>query len=136
MFHRDCFQILLLNFRSSAETVSLEGSQIDFATETFFLHLEKGGGGGGGGVTENVSQILATINFSSGEIDGKFLPAWKNFIGSINLGQTSRLNLGKFGIGNDIPDRPIGTVRINCRPTRLGQDLILRVCIIGEHILS
>ena len=52
----------------------------------------------------NVSQILATVNFSSGEIDGKFLSVWKNFIGNINLGQTIRLNLDKFGIGNDIPD--------------------------------
>ena len=50
-------------------------------------------------------------NFSSGETDGKFLSVWKNFIGNINLGQTSRLNLDKFGIGNDIPDW-IGTVRI------------------------
>ena len=38
--------------------------------------------------------------FLSGEIAGKALPARKNFIGSINLGQTSRLNLDKFGIGN------------------------------------
>ena len=36
VFHRDCYQILLLNFRSSTETVSWEDSQIDFATETFF----------------------------------------------------------------------------------------------------
>ena len=47
MFHRDCFQILSLNFRSSTETVSREDPQIDFATETFFA-LEGGGGGGGG----------------------------------------------------------------------------------------
>ena len=36
MFHRECYQILLPNFRSSTETVSLEDSQIDFARETFF----------------------------------------------------------------------------------------------------
>ena len=70
--------------------------------ETFFCTWRGGGGGGGG--HKNASQILATINFSSGEIDGKFLSVWKNFIGDINLGQTSRLNLDKFGIGNDIPD--------------------------------
>ena len=58
----------------------------------------------GGKNHKNVSQILATINFSSGEIDGKFLLVWKNFIGNINLGQASRLNLDKFGISNDIPD--------------------------------
>ena len=55
------------------------------------------GGGGGGGLHKNVSQILATINFSSGEIDGKSLSIWKNFIGNINSGQTSR-------IGSYIPD--------------------------------
>ena len=100
MFHRDCYEMLLLNFRSCTETVNREDSQIDFATETF-LHL---GGGGGGLLHNNVSQILATNNFSSGETDRNFLSVLKNFIGNINLGQTSHLNLGKFGIGNDIPD--------------------------------
>ena len=50
MFHRNCFQILLLNFRST-ETVGREDPQIDFATETFFHLREREGGGGGGGVT-------------------------------------------------------------------------------------
>ena len=89
--------MLLLNFRSSTETVSREDPQIDFATETFFA-LDGGGG------HKNVSKILATINFSSGEIDGKFVSVWKNFIGNINLSQTSRLNLDKFDIRKDIPD--------------------------------
>ena len=45
MFHKDCFQISSLNFRSSTETVSREDPQIDFATETFFctcvaVHLD------------------------------------------------------------------------------------------------
>ena len=97
MFHRDCYQILLLNFRFSIETVSQEDSQIDLATETFFALS-----GGGGGVNKNVSQILATINVSSGEIYGKFLLVCKHFIGNINLGQTGLLNVDKFGIGNDI----------------------------------
>ena len=67
----------------------------------------RGGGGGGKGkgeseVHKNISQILAAINFSSGEIDGKFFSVWKNFIlVTQNLGQTSCLNLDKFGIGND-----------------------------------
>ena len=39
VFHRDCYQILLLNFRSSTETVSREDSQMDFATETVFFAL-------------------------------------------------------------------------------------------------
>ena len=60
MFHRDCCQISLLNFRSSTETVSWEDSQIDFATETFFYTW---GGGGGGRGHKKVSQILATIIF-------------------------------------------------------------------------
>ena len=65
MFHRDCYQILLLNFRFSTETVSREDSQIAFVMETFFVL--------GGVLHKNVSQILTTINFSSGEIDRKFL---------------------------------------------------------------
>ena len=52
---------------------------------------------------KNVSHILATINFLSGEIAEKTLSVRKNFIGNINLGQTSHLNLNKFGIGNDVP---------------------------------
>ena len=72
MFHGDYHQIWLLNFRSSTETVSQEDSQYDLATEMFFFALA-GGGGGGGVLHNNVSQILATINFSSGETDGKFL---------------------------------------------------------------
>ena len=53
-----------------------------------------------------VSQILATINFSSGEIARKTLSVGNNFTGTcnINLGQTSHLNLDKFDISNDIPD--------------------------------
>ena len=80
MFHKDCYQILLLNFRSSAETHKL------ILPRKCFSAL---GGGGGGVLHNNVSQILATVNFSRGEIDGKFLSVWKNFIGNINLGQTS-----------------------------------------------
>ena len=49
MFHRDCFQILSLNFRSSTETVSREDPQIDFCHGNVSFALE--GGGGGGGVT-------------------------------------------------------------------------------------
>ena len=58
-------------------------------------------GEGGGGLHKNVSQTSATINFSSGEIEGKCLSVRKNFIGNIKLGQTSHLNVNKFGIGND-----------------------------------
>ena len=76
--------------------------QIDFSTGNLFLHVG-GGGGGGGGCIKNVSQILA-IDFSSREIDGKTLSVRKNIKGNINLGQTSRLNLDRFGISNDIPD--------------------------------
>ena len=38
------------------------------------------------------------------EIAGKTLSVRKNIIGNINSGQKSRLNLDKFGIGNEIPD--------------------------------
>ena len=80
MFHRDCYKILLLNFMSSAET-----HKSILPRKRFFFPL------GGGVLHSNVSQILATVNFSSGEIDGKFLSVWRNFIGNINLGQTSHL---------------------------------------------
>ena len=144
MFHRNCFQILLLNFRSSTETVSREDPQIDFAMETCFCTWERererergGGGGGEGGVHKNVSKILATINFSSGDTDGKFLSVWKNFIGNINLGQTSRLNFKLVFKQIWHPQGhswlPIGTVRINYTPTHLGQDPILRVVCIIER---
>ena len=39
-------------------------------------------------VHKNVSQILATIDFSSGEIARKTLLVQKSFTGNINLGQT------------------------------------------------
>ena len=38
----------------------------------------------------NVPQILATVNFSSGEIAGKFLSVWKNFIIFAHGRDTSR----------------------------------------------
>ena len=56
-----------------------------------------------GGVHKNVSQILATIDFFNGEIAEKSLSVRKNFMGNINLGQISHLNMDKYGIGNDIP---------------------------------
>ena len=55
-----------------------------------------------GVVHKNVTQILATVDFSSIEIARKTLSARKNIMGDINLGQTSHLNLDKSG--NDIPD--------------------------------
>ena len=60
MFPRDCYQLLLLNFRSSPETVIREDSQIDFATETFFCTW---GGGGGGGVTQQRFSNLGNNQF-------------------------------------------------------------------------
>ena len=60
--------------------------------------------GGGGGLHKNIFQILAIIEFSSGEISRNTLSARKNVIGNINLGQTSHLILDKFDIGIDIPD--------------------------------
>ena len=78
MFHRNCYQILLLNFSSSTETVSREDSLIDSAREAFFCAW---------GLNKNISQILATIDFSSREITGKSLSIWENFIGNINFGQ-------------------------------------------------
>ena len=53
---------------------------------------------------KNVSQILTTMDFSSGEIAGKTLPVRQNFRGNKNVGQTSCLKLNKFGTGKDIPD--------------------------------
>ena len=73
-----------------------------------------GVGDGVEGLHKNVSQILAIINFSSRESAGKTLSVRKNIIGNTNLGQTSRLNLDKFGIGNDIPDCLGPTLRVIC----------------------
>ena len=53
---------------------------------------------GVGVLHKKVSQILATINYSSGEIITKTLSDRKNFTGNINLGQTGCLNLEKLGI--------------------------------------
>ena len=63
-----------------------------------FLHVWEGG------LHKNVSQMFAMIDFLSGEIAGKTLSVRQNIIGNIKLGQTSHLNLDKFGISNDIPD--------------------------------
>ena len=89
-----------------------EDSQIEFAMgNVFFARL-------GVGLHRNISQILAIIDFSSKEIARKTLSVSKNIIGNINLGQTSRLNLDKFGISNDIPEcrSALFGVRINYRP--------------------
>ena len=59
MFHRDCYQILLLNFRSSTE------AHTSILPQKRFLHVGGGGGGGGGGwllLHNNDSQILALGN--------------------------------------------------------------------------
>ena len=53
---------------------------------------------------KNVSKIFAIADFSSAEITGKTLSVRKDIIGNINLGQASRLNLDKFGVGNYIRD--------------------------------
>ena len=56
-------------------------------------------------------------------------------IGNIKLGETSRFNLDKFGIDSDIPDCRSGTVRINYRPTHLGQDPFNTTHLV-QHILK
>ena len=75
MFHRDCYQILLLNFRSSTETFSQEDSNLD--NNRFFKR-------------RNYRKILVNI--------GEFY--WEH-----KFRTKSRLNLEKFGISNDIPAR-------------------------------
>ena len=84
---------------AQVRSVLREDSQIDFANGNIFctFGMRKGGGEI---LHENISQILATIDFSSGETAGKTLSVMKNLIGNINLDQTSHLNLDKFG--NDI----------------------------------
>ena len=68
---------------------------------------------GVGVLHKNVSQMLATINFSSGEIARKTLSVKKNFISNVNLGQTNCLNLDKFVIGNDIPNYQSAPLALN-----------------------
>ena len=72
--------------------------------ETFFARLGGWGEGEGGLLRNNVSQILTIIDFSSRENAGKTLSVERNIIGNINLGQTSHLNLDKFGVDKDIFD--------------------------------
>ena len=63
--------------------------------------LKFGNGGGGGRFTQTHFS-----NFSKcGGVSRKTLYVRNNFIGNINLGQKSYLNLGKLGMGNDVPDR-------------------------------
>ena len=68
------------------------------------VHLGGGGGAGGG------RGVVTQERFSNFDNDRSFkqrncrktLSVRKNFIST--LSQTSRLNLDKFGIGNEIPD--------------------------------
>ena len=52
--------------------------------------------------------VLATIDFSMEKFSPQKNPVTmsvrKNFVGNMNLGQKSCLNLDKFGIDNDIPE--------------------------------
>ena len=65
----------------------------------------RGGGGGGGGLQKNVSQILATIDFSSEEMSGKNSSVRKNCVRHTHkFDQTSRLNLERFDMGHNVPD--------------------------------
>ena len=57
----------------------------------------------GGGVLNNVSQMLAIIDFFQAEKLLENVVSKENIIGNITLSQTRRLNLDKFGIGNYIP---------------------------------
>ena len=61
-----------------------EDSQIDSAMGSVGFAL-RGGGRGGGVLKKNVFQILAIIDFSSGEITGKTLSVRENIIGNINI---------------------------------------------------
>ena len=74
-----------------------EESQIDFAIGNVLLHTW-----GMGVLHKNVSQILARMDFSSREVAEKTLSVRENIIGNIHLGQTSHLNLDKFGLGNNL----------------------------------
>ena len=56
-----------------------------------------------GGVENTPPPSVVLIGFSR-EIARKTLSVKKNFKGNIHLSQSSRLNLDKFGIGNEIPD--------------------------------
>ena len=64
----------------------------------FFAHLEVGF------YTRTSLKFWQQLVFQTEKIARKTLSVDKNFIGNINLGQKSRLNLDKFGIGIDILD--------------------------------
>ena len=59
---------------------------------------------------DNDFHNLATVDFSSRQIAKKTLSVRKNQTANTNLGQTTRVNMDKFGIGNDVLWLPIGTV--------------------------
>ena len=72
------------------------------------MHVSEGGGGGGGGgfgsCTQERFSNFGNNRFFKQRNCRKLLVSKEEFIGNINLHQTSRLNLDKFGINNDIPD--------------------------------
>ena len=72
---------------------------IDFAAENVFLLVW-----GGGGITQEWFLNFGNNRFFKQRNYREILSVRKNVIGNINVGQTSRLNLDKFGISNNIPD--------------------------------
>ena len=75
--------------------------------ETFSAHL---GEGGGGFTQERFSNLGNNQFFQAKKLTEKNLSARKNIIGNITLSKPSRLTW--LGVGNYIPDLPIGTIRI------------------------
>ena len=67
--------------------------------ETFFSHLEVWGL-----YTRMFLKFWQQLIFQAEKWQEKLLSVRENFIDGVNLGQTSYLNLDKFGIGNNVPE--------------------------------
>ena len=79
----------------SFQKLQIDARQINFVRETFFERWEEGGWCI---LQERFSNVSKNRCFKLGHFH-KTLPVRKNFISSINLGQTSYLNIDKFRIG-------------------------------------
>ena len=81
--------------------------------ETFFAHLGEGEGEGEGGLTqERFSNFSNNRFFQAKKLPEKNLVSKEEYYRQHNFKQTKSFNLDKFGVGNYIPDLPIGTICI------------------------
>ena len=96
--------------------------------ETFYARL-----GGGGGLHKNVSQIFAIIDFFKQRNYRKNLVSKGEYYKQHNFKTNKLFKLEQIWRRQLHSWLPIGTIRINDSPTRLGLGPILRVIYISER---